>query len=99
MAELGIPLNSARPANLVGASVGRFLCPDETARDVAGRVHGVRRGMMLAPGSRSPVLASIADLCIAVGAGASGALNMWYDADIDARMQRTGGPTYSARGA
>jgi protoheme IX farnesyltransferase len=35
------------------------------------------------------VLAVIALLCIAVGAGASGALNMWYDADIDALMQRT----------
>jgi heme o synthase len=46
-------------------------------------------GMMLAPGHLHPVLASIAILCIAVGAGASGALNMWYDADIDARMQRT----------
>jgi protoheme IX farnesyltransferase len=46
-------------------------------------------GMMLAPGHLNPVLASIAILCIAIGAGASGALNMWYDADIDARMQRT----------
>ena len=36
-----------------------------------------------------PVLAVIALICIAVGAGASGALNMWYDADIDACMQRT----------
>jgi len=36
-----------------------------------------------------PVLAIAALLCIAVGAGASGALNMWYDADIDARMART----------
>jgi protoheme IX farnesyltransferase len=35
------------------------------------------------------VLALVALLCIAVGAGASGALNMWYDADIDARMART----------
>ena len=48
-------------------------------------------GMMLAPGHLNPVLASIAILCIAIGAGASGALNMWYDADIDARMQRTAG--------
>ena len=37
----------------------------------------------------NPVLAAIAILCIAVGAGASGALNMWYDADIDAQMRRT----------
>lgn len=38
-----------------------------------------------------PVLAAVAILCIAVGAGASGALNMWYDADIDAKMRRTRG--------
>ena len=46
-------------------------------------------GLMVAPGHVHPVLGSIALLCIAVGAGASGALNMWYDADIDARMTRT----------
>jgi protoheme IX farnesyltransferase len=46
-------------------------------------------GLFAAPGSLHPVLALIAILCIAVGAGASGALNMWYDADIDARMART----------
>jgi protoheme IX farnesyltransferase len=46
-------------------------------------------GLFAAPGTLHPVLALIAILCIAVGAGASGALNMWYDADIDARMART----------
>ena len=46
-------------------------------------------GLILAPGSIHPVLGFIAILCIAVGAGASGALNMWYDADIDAVMSRT----------
>ena len=46
-------------------------------------------GLFAAPGTLHPVLAVIAVLCIAVGAGASGALNMWYDADIDARMART----------
>ncbi|HSM42819.1 MAG TPA: heme o synthase [Afifellaceae bacterium] len=46
-------------------------------------------GMVLAPGTLHPVLAAVALLCIAVGAGASGALNMWYDADIDAVMRRT----------
>ena len=46
-------------------------------------------GMMLAPGSIHPVLAAVALLCIAIGAGASGALNMWYDADIDRVMSRT----------
>lgn len=46
-------------------------------------------GMVVAPGSIHPVLGMIALLAIAIGAGASGALNMWYDADIDARMART----------
>ncbi|WP_417675922.1 heme o synthase [Roseibium sp.] len=46
-------------------------------------------GMMLAPGGLHPVLAGVGLLCIAIGAGASGALNMWYDADIDRIMSRT----------
>jgi len=46
-------------------------------------------GLVAAPGGLHPVLAAIALIAIAVGAGASGALNMWYDADIDARMART----------
>ncbi len=46
-------------------------------------------GLVAAPGSMHPVVAFVALLCIGVGAGASGALNMWYDADIDALMQRT----------
>ncbi|MBN9282656.1 MAG: heme o synthase [Hyphomicrobium denitrificans] len=45
--------------------------------------------MLAAPGHINPVLGMIGIICIAVGAGASGALNMWYDADIDARMART----------
>jgi heme o synthase len=45
--------------------------------------------MIVAPGSLHPVLAFAALLCIAVGAGAAGALNQWYDADIDAIMTRT----------
>ena len=46
-------------------------------------------GMMLAPGHISPVLGFVSILAIAVGAGASGSLNQWYDADIDAIMTRT----------
>jgi protoheme IX farnesyltransferase len=46
-------------------------------------------GMMLAPGPANPWLGAIALLALAVGAGASAALNMWYDADIDAGMTRT----------
>jgi protoheme IX farnesyltransferase len=46
-------------------------------------------GLAVAPAHIHPVIAFTALLCIAVGAGAAGALNMWYDADIDARMVRT----------
>src|SRR6201996_5805184 len=46
-------------------------------------------GLMCARTPMSPALAIVAVLCIAVGAGASGALNMWYDADIDGLMRRT----------
>ncbi|MFA5592812.1 MAG: heme o synthase [Micavibrio sp.] len=48
-------------------------------------------GMWVAPGFANlhPVIAATAVLCIAVGAGAAGAINMWYDRDIDAVMNRT----------
>jgi protoheme IX farnesyltransferase len=46
-------------------------------------------GMMVTPGHIHPVIGFAALLCIAIGAGAAGALNMWYDADIDAVMSRT----------
>ena len=46
-------------------------------------------GMYLAPGELHPILAVISLLAIAAGAGASGAINQWYDRDIDAVMQRT----------
>jgi heme o synthase len=48
-------------------------------------------GIVLAPGHLHPFLVFVAVLCIAVGAGASGAVNMWYERDIDAVMNRTRG--------
>ena len=48
-------------------------------------------GLAVAPGHLHPVLAVVAVLCIAVGAGAAGAINMWYERDIDAIMRRTAG--------
>ncbi len=48
-------------------------------------------GLYLAPDVLHPILALTAVLCIAVGAGAAGAINMWYDRDIDALMSRTQG--------
>jgi protoheme IX farnesyltransferase len=46
-------------------------------------------GLVAAPGAMNPVMSFISILLIAIGAGASGSLNMWYDADIDAEMERT----------
>lgn len=46
-------------------------------------------GLLLAPTPVNPILGFASLLAIAIGAGASGALNMWYDADIDALMKRT----------
>jgi protoheme IX farnesyltransferase len=48
-------------------------------------------GLVCAGRPVNPILAGVAILCIAVGAGASASLNMWYDADIDAKMRRTRG--------
>jgi protoheme IX farnesyltransferase len=46
-------------------------------------------GLLVAPGSIHPILAINAILCITIAAGAAGAINMWYDRDIDAVMRRT----------
>ena len=46
-------------------------------------------GLMVAPGEIHPLLASVAIFCIALASGAAGAINMWYDRDIDAVMERT----------
>ena len=46
-------------------------------------------GLIAAPGSVHPFVGFVVILCIAIGGGAAGALNMWWDADIDAVMKRT----------
>ena len=55
-------------------------------------------GLVIAPVHMNPILALTAILCIAIGAGASGAINMWYDRDIDALMKRTAQPAGGGRG-
>jgi len=72
----------------VGGSVGDFIALMKP-RVMSLVVFTAIVGLMVAPGQLHPVLAVIALIAIAVGAGAAGALNMWYDADIDARMART----------
>jgi protoheme IX farnesyltransferase len=71
-----------------GGSVGDFIVLMKP-RVMSLVVFTAIVGLMVAPGQLHPVLAVIALIAIAVGAGAAGALNMWYDADIDARMART----------
>jgi protoheme IX farnesyltransferase len=46
-------------------------------------------GLIAAPGEMNPITAAASILAVALGSGAAGALNMWYDADIDAMMART----------
>jgi len=48
-------------------------------------------GLIVAPIGVHPIIAIASLLCVAIGAGASGALNMWWDADIDRVMKRTKG--------
>ena len=88
MAEIGISDSRIHSAQAVGGSIGDFIALMKP-RVMSLVVFTALVGMMLAPEPPHPALAVIALLCIAVGAGASGALNMWYDADIDACMQRT----------
>lgn len=88
MAELGLHAGAMRRAPAAGGSVGDYLALVKP-RVMSLVVFTALTGMLLAPGDLHPALAVIALICIAVGAGASGALNMWYDADIDALMQRT----------
>jgi heme o synthase len=81
--------HSARPAFAVSeASVGDFVALMKP-RVMSLVVFTALVGLMVAPGHLHPVLGFAALICIAVGAGAAGALNMWYDADIDALMART----------
>jgi protoheme IX farnesyltransferase len=81
-------LPSALLARYAGATVGDYL-QILKPRVMSLVVFTGFVGLVVAPGHLHPVLAAIAVLCIAVGAGASGAINMWYDRDIDAVMRRT----------
>jgi protoheme IX farnesyltransferase len=81
----------ARAAELAGfADVGDYVALLKP-RVMSLVVFTALVGLVRAPGELHPVLGFTALLCIAVGAGAAGCLNMWWDADIDARMTRTAG--------
>ena len=86
-AEFGSGAASARQQPSV-ADVGDYLALMKP-RVMSLVVFTALVGLVIAPGHIHPVIGFTALLCIAVGAGAAGALNMWYDADIDAAMTRT----------
>jgi protoheme IX farnesyltransferase len=88
MADIGYQSTPLSHAKAVGGSIGDFVALMKP-RVMSLVVFTALVGMLLAPQPPHPAIAVIALICIAVGAGASGALNMWFDADIDARMQRT----------
>jgi len=87
MAEIGFS-SDARDRPVADGDVGDFMALLKP-RVMSLVVFTAITGMVAAPGTIHPVLGIIALLAIAVGAGASGALNMWWDADIDAVMKRT----------
>jgi protoheme IX farnesyltransferase len=87
MAEIGFSSDSTH-APMLGGDVRDYVALLKP-RVMSLVIFTAITGMVAAPGSIHPVLGIIALLAIAVGAGASGALNMWWDADIDAIMQRT----------
>jgi protoheme IX farnesyltransferase len=88
IAHTGIGIERRILSPSAGGSVGDFIALMKP-RVMSLVVFTALTGLVVAPGPLHPALAVIALLCIAVGAGASGALNMWYEADIDANMQRT----------
>jgi heme o synthase len=85
--DIALERISSRPLPLE-AGVGDFLALLKP-RVMSLVVFTGFAGLVAAPGHLHPLLAAIAVLCIAVGAGAAGAINMWYDRDIDALMTRT----------
>ena len=88
MQGLGAQGEASRIGKVSEPSVGEFV-ELMKPRVMSLVVFTALTGMLAAPGSIHPVIGVIALLAIATGAGASGALNMWYDADIDALMART----------
>jgi heme o synthase len=79
------PFNEPRLSEALAADYVALLKP----RVMSLVVFTALVGMVLAPGHVSPVIGFVSILAIAIGGGASGALNQWYDADIDAVMTRT----------
>ena len=82
------PTADREPLGLSTAEVGDYLALLKP-RVMSLVVFTALVGLLLAPGGVNPVVAIVSLIAITIGAGASGALNMWYDADIDGKMART----------
>ncbi len=87
------PLSTLSASDLPAINLGESSARDWLSmlkpRVMTLVVYSGLAGLLAAPGGLNGVLAAAAILCIAVGAGAAGAINMWYDRDIDAIMNRT----------
>ncbi|GAC1554752.1 MAG: heme o synthase [Beijerinckiaceae bacterium] len=90
MSDLAYRLESDRVADICNAAPADFVQLLKP-RVMSLVVLSALAGLLLPPGHLHPVIGFASLLAIAVGAGAAGALNMWYDADIDAIMTRTRG--------
>ncbi|MCU0954884.1 MAG: heme o synthase [Hyphomicrobium sp.] len=88
MTTAGANAQSAESLKLLEPSVGDFVTLMKP-RVMTLVILTAVAGMLVAPGPIHPVIGLIAIIAISFGAGASGALNMWYDADIDENMART----------
>ena len=88
MADTAYHINSTGSAEIISAEPADYIQLLKP-RVMSLVVFSGLAGLLVAPGTLHPILAVVAVLCIAVGAGASGAINMWYDRDIDAVMERT----------
>src|SRR5262249_5272099 len=88
MTDLGLHSGGLRSTHGVGGSISDCIALMKP-RVMSLVVLTALVGLVLPRVQLHPALSVIALICKAVGAGASGAINMWYDADIDACMQRT----------
>jgi protoheme IX farnesyltransferase len=88
MADAAISVTAARIETGAGGDVADYVALMKP-RVMFLVVFTALVGLVSAPEGLHPVLAIASLICIAAGAGAAGALNMWFDADIDARMART----------
>ncbi|MDE1566822.1 heme o synthase [Aquabacter sp. P-9] len=94
MSDVSASIDQSKGAAIAPDTMGGLASPGDYVALLKPRVMSLvvftaLVGLVRAPDHVHPVIAFTAILCIAVGAGAAGALNMWWDADIDAVMSRT----------